>query len=280
MTLSNLRIIIQFLSTILSNSYIGSFYTKTINSNPLKSICVPFLNCYACPSALFSCPIGTCQHFITLHQIPYFLIGYMGIIGIFVGRMACGWLCPFGFIQDLLFKIKSKKYELMYQFKYIKYAVFIVFVIMLPYYTGDLWFSILCPAGKLIAGIPWVIWNPSNPETNKLLLPDGPGFIFYFSILIMLGFLGWFIVCKRPFCRTVCPVGTFFSFFNSISLIKLELTGNCDNCSLCKKNCPMDLDVSFEINSGECIRCLECTKCDNIKVKKNFNQFFRLKEDV
>nr|ASQ41189.1 magnetosome protein Mad6 [Candidatus Magnetananas rongchenensis] len=271
MTLSRLRQLMQLLSTILSNSYIGVIYTRTINTNILKGVCVPFLNCYSCPTALFSCPIGTLQHFSAIHAIPFYLLSFLSIVGVAVGRMACGWICPFGFFQDLMYKIPSNKHELPYHLKYIKYFIFIIFVIVLPYQTGDMWFSMLCPAGTLTAGIPWALWNPVNPETGQQVLQNGPGAIFYLSLIVLMGFLIWFVFVKRPFCRAVCPMGAFFALFNKFCLVQLEVNHKCDGCDICKSNCPVDLNVAVEFDSGECIRCLECTRCEHVKVKKITN---------
>jgi len=271
MNLSKFRQLTQLTSTVLSNSYVGTFYTKAVNANPLKGICVPFLNCYACPTALFSCPIGTIQHFAATRAIPFYVLSYIFLIGIFTGRMACGWLCPFGFFQDLMHKLPSPKYKVPDVLKYVKYLLLLFLVIVIPYYTGECWFSKLCPAGTLTAGIPWAIWNPINPASGQQVLPDGPGLMFYVALLILIGFLIWFVFSRRPFCKTACPMGAILSFFNRYSVIKLEVAKNCDVCNLCQDICPMGLNVALEVDSGECIRCLECTCCGHVKLTSAFS---------
>jgi len=271
MNLSKFRQLTQLTSTVLSNSYVGTVYTKTVNANPLKGICVPFLNCYACPTALFSCPIGTIQHFTATRAIPFYVLSYIFLIGIFTGRMACGWLCPFGFLQDLMHKLPSPKYKVPHVLKYMKYLVLLFLVIVIPYYTGECWFSKVCPAGTLTAGIPWAIWNPVNPANGQQVLPNGPGLTFYVSVLILTGFLIWFVFSRRPFCKTACPMGAMLSFFNRYSVIKLEVANKCDVCNLCQDTCPMDLNVALEVDSGECIRCLECTRCGHVKLTSAFS---------
>jgi len=252
--------------TIFSNSSLSSLANRSVNIHLSKGICVPFINCYSCPTAVFSCPIGTLQHFMTLQVFPFYLFACISMMGLLIGRMACGWACPFGFIQDVLYKIKSRKYSIPYYLKYVKYAVLILLVIILPYKTGITWFSKFCPAGKLTAGIPWAMWNPVTTE-GQVLLPDGPGPIFYATTLLLLGFLIWFVVSKRPFCRVFCPMGAILSFFNQFSLIQLAVSSKCDGCNTCQSKCPMDLSIPIEVNSGECIRCLECTTCDHVQVK-------------
>jgi polyferredoxin len=272
MTLSRFRFYFQLASTFLTNSYLGVFFTRTINSNILKGVCVPYLNCYACPSALFSCPIGTLQHFMAIHTVPYYWLGIVGLVGLTTGRMACGWLCPFGFLQELLYKIKCKKIVVPIYLTYLKYVVLVVLVMLVPYLTGELAFSKLCPAGTLTAGIPWVLWNPTNPATGQLVLPDGPGVLFAVDLIILAGCLVWFVVSKRPFCRVICPMGAILSMFNRFSLIRLEVDRKCDGCNVCQVNCPTDLTVAMDVDSGDCIRCLECTRCGHVKIAKTLPQ--------
>jgi polyferredoxin len=263
----------QFLCTVLSNSYAGTIYTKTVSNNMLKGVCVPFLNCYSCPTALFACPIGTLQHYMSIHMIPYYLLGFLSVIGMTIGRMACGWACPFGYIQDLMFKISQKHYSMPYYLKYVKYFVLLILVIVLPYITGEMWFSKICPAGTLTAGIPWTIWNPVNQANGHHLLSDPPGFMFYLSLIILISFCVWFTVAKRPFCRVFCPMGAFFALFNNFSMIRLKIDGTCDNCSVCQHHCPVDLNVSVDVGSGECIRCLECTRCEHVYLISEIKSF-------
>ena len=266
MKLSILRRLVQLTSALFTNSFFASSITKTINQNGLKGICVPFLNCYACPSAMFSCPIGTLEHFMAMKTIPFYLLGFLGVVGMTVGRMPCGWICPFGFLQDLMHKIKSPKYRIPQTLTYLKYLVLAVLVIFVPFKTGDLWFSKLCPAGTLTAGIPWLLWNPTNPLTGQSVLPEAPGMVFYVSLLILVCFLIWFVLSRRPFCRVACPLGAILSLFNRYSMLRLEVRPQCDGCNTCEIHCPMGLNVTTDIDSKDCIRCLECTRCQHVCV--------------
>ncbi len=270
MTLSRFRQLIQLACTVLSNSYLGVFQKAAINTNALKGVCVPFLNCYACPSAVFACPIGTLQHFASIGVIPFYLIGYLFLVGLMTGRMACGWLCPFGFLQDLLFKINTRKYRIASGWRYTKYGVLLMLAIAIPWWSGECWFSKLCPAGTLTAGLPWAIWNPINPATGQHVLPNGVGWWWYVALLVLIGFLIWFVFSRRPFCKTVCPMGAILALFNHVSLINLDIKKKCDGCHKCQDICPMDLDVAIEANSGECIRCLECTRCAHVRLHHPF----------
>jgi polyferredoxin len=260
------RITQSFFGVFLANSYFQIFSTRIIYDGPLKSACVPFLNCHACPTALMACPIGMLQHFMALGQVPYFLIGFFIVIGLAVGRAACGWLCPFGLIQDLLYKIKAKKFGIPKFLNYLKYPILVILVIILPYFTYTHWFSKLCPFGALTAGIPWVIWNPIDPDFDTQVIdPETVGFWYFLKIAILIVFLLWFVLSKRPFCRVICPLGAIWGVFNRISLLRFKIKESCAECGSCAEMCPMDLDVNTEVDSENCIKCFECINCEHVE---------------
>jgi len=247
------RRICQGLCAALTNSYWFSLVSRTIYQGPLKGFCVPGLNCYACPLALFACPIGTIQHFVAhgAYYITLYTIGILGITGALVGRMACGWICPFGLLQDLLFKIRSRKFSLPRWLSYGKYAALGILVLAIPFVTKQPWFCKLCPAGGLEGAIPMLILDPSLRE---LLGP-----MFALKMLIVVFFLAAMVTVKRPFCRAACPLGAIFSFFNRASIFRLSVDqAKCTKCNKCYRVCPMDIKVYENPNAADCIRCLDC----------------------
>ncbi len=256
-----------FIGTLLPNTYFKVFKTGTIYQGPLKGVCVPGLNCFACPTTFCSCPIGSLQNFAASRDLPFFLIGYLGIFGLIGGRITCGWLCPFGWFQDLLYKIKSKKFRLPRFFSYFKYAFLVIFVFLLPFLTGENWFSHICPQGALEGTIPWTLWNPVIPHTNQPILAYTTfGIWFWIKIGLFALFLVLFVAIKRPFCRMVCPLGAIYSLFNKHSIITLKVADDCTRCNLCEQVCPMDLKVYEDPNQLDCIRCLKCTQCSNVRL--------------
>ncbi len=253
------------------NGYIGVFWTKMLYSGPLRQICAPILNCHSCPTATLACPIGLLQHYATLHQFPYFVLGFLGITGLVFGRAACGWLCPFGLFQDMMYKIKSKKYPIPKFFKYFKYAFLVGLVFLLPWLTDVHWFSRLCPWGGIIASIPWVLWNPEIPMVGIPTVPEGlVGGWFYLKLGIVALFMVLFVFTKRPFCYTACPLGAIYSFFNRFSILKLEVDEDCTQCTKCSDICELRLNAYEKANTPDCVECFECTACDNVKVKFDF----------
>lgn len=253
---------------ILANSHLGVFSTRQVYDGPLKQGCVPFLNCHACPTAYMSCPVGILQHFAAVRQVPYFLLGFLFAIGTVFGRAACGWLCPFGWLQDVMYRIRSRKFHIPAWLKKGKYVSLAVLGIALPFLTGDHWFSRLCPWGTLIAGIPWVLWDPVDPLfAMPVIEPGMVGWLFALKIAVLVIFLILFVITRRPFCRTLCPLGAIYSFFNRISIMRMKVEGECVECDLCVQVCPVEIRIADDPNSPDCIRCLKCTVCKNVSVR-------------
>ncbi len=262
------RRLYQLSSVLLIDSSLKGFISKSVYQGGAKGFCVPVLNCYACPSALFSCPLGAIQHFMVVGgkpenfkeffaNLPYYPLGLLGVIAAVVGRMCCGYLCPFGFLQDILYKIKSHKVRIPPFLRHIKYITLILLVFVLPLYLAENWFSKLCPMGTLIGGIPWVTINKDIRGMIKG--------IFWVKIAILMFFVTMSAISKRPFCQTSCPLGAIYSLFNRVSFFKLTWDSkSCTHCNKCEDICPMDIKVYEDPNSVDCIRCLDCTKCPSV----------------
>ncbi len=265
------RRLFQIGALVISNSYLGSVFFSRIYQGWFKGVCVPFMNCYGCPLAMVSCPIGTLQHFVIIKAFPLMLVGLLGIIGLTVGRMTCGWLCPFGFFQEMLYKIKTKKFFPDKAWSYSKYVVLVGLTLLVAFWVGEPWFCKLCPVGTLEAGIPMVAWNPGGDIfTEGGSIVSRVGTLFYFKILILLALIAAAILVRQPFCRYACPLGAIWSVFNKLSLFRLKVNGGaCAFLEDCHQTCPTYVDVHRDANDGDCIRCLECTKwkCKTVKFK-------------
>ncbi|MGB8656898.1 MAG: 4Fe-4S binding protein [Candidatus Zixiibacteriota bacterium] len=257
----------QIGTLVVSNSYVGSILYNNIYQGWFKGICVPVMNCYGCPLAVMSCPIGTLQHFVIIKAIPFMLIGFLGTIGLVVGRMTCGWLCPFGFFQEMLYKIKTRKLYPRKVFNYTKYVILIGLTLLVAYWVGEPWFCKLCPVGSLEASVPLSLWNPSGDIfTQGGSVVSRAGVLFFTKILILGAVVTAAIFVYQPFCRYACPLGAIWSMFNRFSLFQMKTCD--DTCELgeeCREECPMDIYVHKTPNAGDCTRCLECTKCENVR---------------
>lgn len=261
--------IVQIISTLLANPYFPSLFKKQIYQGRLKGICVPILNCYSCPLAVGACPIGSLQNFfaslrtsfaMAQYQLGLYVIGILGVFGSLVGRMPCGWICPFGFLQELLYKISTSKISIPRFMSYFKYAFLLIMVIAMPalivdeFGYGQTWFcEWVCPAGTLEAGIPMVTLNEN--------IRSQIGLLFSWKVGLLVVFLAWMVVSKRPFCRVVCPLGAFYSLFNKVSLFRMSVDHDkCVECDACYRVCPTEVRIYETPNSPDCIRCLKCVE--------------------
>ncbi len=254
------RRIIQVLSTFLYNANIKNFFEGKIHQGISKSICVPGLNCYSCPGAVSGCPLGTLQNSIAnpVLKIPFYIIGLLMLFGLLLGRVICGFLCPFGFIQELMYKIPSrklKKSKITYYLSYLKYVILGIFVVAIPLYfiltSGEsvpAFCKYICPAGTLEAGIPLV--------TKNGYLQEIIGNIFYWKIAVLVLTLVSVIFIFRAFCRFICPLGAIYSLFSKISLFGITVNyEKCTHCNKCVNSCLMDVK---KVGDHECIHCGEC----------------------
>ena len=126
---------IQLGATLATNPFFLNFFQGKISRGKLKGGCVPGLNCYSCPAAAASCPIGAIQAVIgsSRFHFAYYVVGFLLFIGVLLGRVVCGFLCPFGWFQELLHKIPTKKFSTkrFHILTYLKYVILVLFVVVL-----------------------------------------------------------------------------------------------------------------------------------------------------
>lgn len=252
-----IRFGIQAAATLIQNANFKGFFTGKIYDGPTKQVCVPGLNCYSCPGAVGACPIGSLQSFLggIKFKFPYYVLGLLIFFGAVLGRAVCGFLCPFGFLQDLIYKIpfiKRNQFKLDKILRYLKYVILAVLVIILPmtFELTPFFCKYVCPDGT-IAGI---MLAAVDKNVRGAL---GPLFTWKFILLMIFIVTG--LIVRRPFCKYVCPLGAIYGFFNKVSLYRMTKdSSRCINCKACKKACHMNIDPSEVPNSMECIRCGEC----------------------
>lgn len=233
----------------------------------------------SCPGALGACPIGSLQAVLGArrHHFPFYVLGLLLLFGIVLGRLACGLLCPFGLVQDLLHKIPSPKWKVPKKIdrpaRILKYFVLLVPVILLPLFAANpsgaappYFCKYICPAGTLGGGIPLLLTNPS---LRKLA-----GALFQWKAMLLVIIVVASIILSRPFCRYFCPLGAFYSLFQRFSFFQMHLEPHkCVGCKQCEHACPMAVEVTKDINSPECIRCGKCRAvCPTGAISSSFSR--------
>ena len=260
------RLVIQLVSAAVCNGYAAGFAQGKIFTGPTKAVCLPVLNCYSCPGALGACPIGALQNAIggAWRHIPFYVLGSLMLFGILLGRLVCGFLCPFGLVQDLLHKIPTRKFRMPRRvdraLRLLKYVVLFGMVVGLSLLvtteagvTPPFFCEFLCPAGTFGAGIPLLLANED--------LRAVAGALFDWKLLVLVAILVAAVLVPRPFCRYLCPLGALYGLFNRFSFYRMGVDeGRCVGCGSCDRACPMGVEVRANPNSPECIRCGACRK--------------------
>lgn len=266
--LSRIRLMIQVAFTIATNGYLYGFISGKIYKGKSKYSCVPGLNCYSCPGAIASCPLGALQSALNQRQleVPFAVLGFLFLFGSLLGRFTCGWLCPFGLLQDLLYKIpckhKRKQMKGHHIWKYAKYVFLFVFVIfgsavlLTGFAKVPAFCKYICPSGTLLGAIPLM-------STNEALRAQAGG-LFYWKILILLVILVASVKLYRPFCQYICPLGAIYGWFNRYCLVQITWEKeSCNGCMACQRACPMQLTPAQISVSPECIKCGKCIQACN-----------------
>lgn len=177
-------------------------------------------------------------------EITSFLIMATMIIG---GTFYCGWLCPFGSLQEVTTNIAKKlgikqvKMPKVLQ-KYLKFSRYIIAVLMMVI-TADFIFTLMS----------------YNPEKSLLALLDGQT-ASVIGLIVIATTLAISIKFERFFCNYMCFEGAKYGLIGSISFVTIQRTDSCVDCKKCDKACPMQIEVSKcnQMTNPQCINCFKC----------------------
>ena len=268
------RRLIQLYCALLYNANLKGFAEGKIWTGRSKALCVPGLNCYSCPGAVASCPLGALQNAVASSgtRTGTYVFGILLLFGVLLGRTVCGWLCPFGMLQELLHKIpapKIKKSRATRSLSYLKYVILAVFVLLIPLYYGlrrripiPAFCKYICPAGTLV-GAGGLLSNPKNSMLYSML-----GVLFGRKVVILVIVLLACIFCYRSFCRFLCPLGAIYGLFNRIAVIGVKIDEDrCTHCGRCVRSCPMDVRRAGDHECISCGECLNACRDDAIALK-------------
>ena len=264
-TMSRFRGWIQAGATLLTNLHLPNFLKGGLYQGAGKTVCVPGLNCYSCPAATGACPIGAVQSVIgsSKFKFSYYVTGTLILLGVLLGRFVCGFLCPFGWFQELIHKIPLPKKKLstkkLRPLRYLKYLILLLTVTLPLIFTNEVgmgnpfFCKYLCPQGVLEGAIPLAAAN----ESIRAAL----GALFTRKLIILIAVVVLSVLFFRPFCKWICPLGAFYALMNKVSLLGIQVdTSKCVSCGKCARTCQMDVDITKSPNDTECIRCGKCIR--------------------
>jgi len=274
--------------------FITSFWLQVQSILPTLPILAPLEGPYSVIAGSFD----TMQLSFTTGLFPFFTLGAMIIILIFVGRAPCGWICPIGTIQDFITLPKREKIRpapnTESEFRRIKMYIFVIVAGLAA------WVGISTLTGteetliNTLGGFADDAFAPLNPAyilfvvlAEQVTWPTGLGTLWYLSLWGLAWLQVAFVVVifavsfwvPRWFCRWLCPAGWFYSIFSREALIGIGRNpARCtpDVCNVCEAVCPMNIRIRRypyqHMHSPDCIMCLECmSRCPNDAIVLRFS---------
>jgi len=288
------RMIVQLISLIAVNAVVLTLIFPNVKVQPLPLGLPILVSVNSHLSSIYSA-MDLMQLELSQPEFPFIVVGMVLLIGAVVGRAFCGWVCPIGFVQDIITTLKGKldfvSPRTHQGSKKLKYIMFLGTILI----SGSLALSLALGEGSaykaalgVLASCPFIAISPygtlfgtvptlvgmarqgflsflTKPPTIQQvwteLLTTPP--LLALRILILLGFFGAAWKVPRFWCRYICPTGAMMAVFQKYSLTGLKRDPvKCTKCPHCEIKCPMQiniLDLPWEkFNDPECIMCMEC----------------------
>jgi polyferredoxin len=217
--------------------------------------------------------LGLCTADALAHLGTQFLI--FSALVMAIGRAWCGWICPMGFVQDVLDKFRQWlgighvrfSSRLRKRLKVVKWIflgvallipIWVAFPVLFPSVAQDLFipFCQMCP-GKYI--LPLTVANPDRIaldfQSATTIVMSVLGLTF--SIMLIIGSF-----VKRRFWCHYCPLGLMLSWYRKISALRLvKDDSKCTHCEICYNVCPMEIEEVFKEKDKKDVTFQECTLC-------------------
>ena len=187
--------------------------------------------CGQCPLSFGVCPAGTIQRLAFMPEFPwYWTLGAVLATGAMLGSIVCGWLCPVGFVQDLVNSLKLRRVMLPKRVNLVRWIMAVGAIILIP------------------VELHWRLMS----RWGLLVFSDYT--IFTFVIVLILS-----LAIARPFCRTVCPFGLLYGLLNRVSPFKVRFpVSQCRDCGKCESVCVSGIAPRADVNGVLCSKCGDC----------------------
>lgn len=232
---------------------------------------------------------GTLHHYLgwmaKIQFLPAILALNVGVVVALVlltlvfGRIYCSVICPLGIMQDVISWIHGKRKKNRFTYsaekKWLRYPILVVFIIALLAGIGS-FVALLAPYssyGRIVVNLLKPIYEAGNNVLASIAehfnsyafyhvdiwIKSMPTLLIALATFIIIAILAW--RGGRTYCNTICPVGTFLSFFARFSFLKINFDEEkCKNCSLCSKNCKASC-IDYKNHTVDHSRCVVCGNC-------------------
>ena len=169
------------------------------------------------------------------------MIAFTVVTTLLWGRVFCGFLCPFGALQDFITRIVPRRFQWAVPQRIHDRAIYLKYGILL-----------------LIVGLAAL---PAQIAVYQYFEPFGT--VFYRSTSpLLLSIAGGFLVASavvpRFYCRYACPLGAALGVASLLSFFRIRRVEQCEPCKVCEIACPTGAIRGPEIDFKECVRCNVC----------------------
>lgn len=202
------------------------------------------------------------------------------VMTVFTRGAFCGWVCPFGSIQEWIhrgsLRLQKKIPTFGKTMRTLRTKVGVrpfkplggqaqpTLIERVDHYARYFRYVVLG----------WIVWGTitygymvfRDVDPYSALLSLGEMSLTLGTLVLVVVLLGSVFV-ERPWCRYACPLGAVVGVVSQVSPVRLQREGAaCNGCNLCTKKCPIGIDVAAatDITSTNCTMCLECV--DNCPV--------------
>ena len=241
------------------------------------------------------------------------VVGGLILASLILGRMWCGWVCPFGLYLDAVsyfrkrlkishIKLSNRVNSSLHQLSYVILAVTLILGVLFAAYTisgtqlipgteegGFVYsyfaapFCAVCPMKPLCV----LMENQAGLlQTNWVFNATGDfyhlgRYLTSINLIILAVVTVIALFVKRAWCR-ICPLGGLVGFFSKtppfkwITLVRIDKTKEkCTKCGICKRACPMQVKEVYEKDQGDIMtpRCIGCLRCVEMCPYKDALQF-------
>lgn len=231
---------------------------------------------------------------LTLGIIPLIAIASITLFALICGRAFCGWVCPFGFVNDVFGALgKKKRIHPKISYSLWKFALFIAGTLLLidisifyneivgssiRNYFGDFGYApstFIDPVTTIFGLLFWYTYHDLWPKefVDYFYLPAAFYWRMFFLIIVLIGMY----YLPRFYCKALCPLGAIMGLGAQVSLLHIYIDKSlCDECKVCEYVCPMavpilDFREVGRISSPQCILCLKCMEsCPKKAIKVKF----------
>jgi polyferredoxin len=268
-------------------------------------VVLPVLHSSGTPQKAFGDAFAAMQEQLYQAVFPWLPLASFLLVAVFLGRATCSWVCPYGFLQEILSYFKRRHTEVSprthQQMINVKYGILVIVVFVCSVLGvsfafgvggsyrdalggfGEAPFNFLSPTDTMLAIIPKMALDLRYALSEQSLSVVLGGIsslslLFWVRVGILAVAVVLAVYIPRFWCRYLCPHGAVLALLNRFSFLGLKREATqCTKatCRECVKVCPMRvpiLDLPWEkFSDPECIYCLKCVDaCSTKAIKPTF----------